>query len=530
MTSQGRIFQIRIELPGSPPGVVLLDRPPYTVGRGLDNAIPLPNAVVSSHHGEFVLVGGTLSYADLGSRNGTRLNGVPLPANAPTPLAPGDKLHIGSIVLTVEEASVPSARQARPVRLEVRTPGNPAHAIEVPRFPFRIGRVPANDLVIADPLVSSQHGELLERSGSLVYVDLTSRNGSRVNGRPAAPGMDVPLHSGDRIQIGGAEILVSIPVSPSDLTLSPTMPPGVIRPQAPLPVPRPAPVPVGAAAPARGGVGRAILAITTSVALLCVCACLAGVAATLVLTTDWKPGTVVSGTPGPSRSSTSRDGMAQVPIPAGAFTMGSDTGDADERPVRTIEQGAYSIDRNKVTVEMFSKWARNNRVVGDWSKDADPRSPVVGVTFADAENYCKAQGRRLPTEAEWEKAARGDDGRIYPWGNNWDPNRVDFGSFKLSDYPILTFGKVWGPAGMNTNGASLYGVLDVAGGPREWTADWYALYPGATSIGFEIPRQKYRVTRGGFRINNYSRDVRTTARGWQSPEEGSPDLGFRCAE
>jgi formylglycine-generating enzyme required for sulfatase activity len=60
-------------------------------------------------------------------------------------------------------------------------------------------------------------------------------------------------------------------------------------------------------------------------------------------------------------------------------------------------------------------------------------------------------------------------------------------------------------------------------------ADWYAPYPGAESLGFEVPKERFRVTRGGFRINNYSRDVRTTARGWQSPNEASPDLGFRCA-
>jgi formylglycine-generating enzyme required for sulfatase activity len=295
--------------------------------------------------------------------------------------------------------------------------------------------------------------------------------------------------------------------------------------------PRPAAPPTPA--PRQGGGRGWIGCLAVGVLALCACACFGGGLSAIIATGNWpsgvdvpivSPGTRVEG------PRTGRDGMAEIPIAAGPFIMGADDGDPDEAPRRTVEQPAFYFDRNKVSVEQFGRWARNNSVAGDWSRDADPKSPVVGVTFDDASRYCRAQGRRLPTEAEWEKAARGTDGRIYPWGNNWDWERVDFGSFKFSSYPIASYSKTWGPVGAKGNGASVYGVLDVAGGPREWVADWYGPYPGAPALGFTVPPETLRVTRGGFRINNYSRDVRTTARGWQAPNEASPDLGFRCAE
>ncbi|MCS6801514.1 MAG: SUMF1/EgtB/PvdO family nonheme iron enzyme [Chloroflexota bacterium] len=502
-------LRARITIPGGAITTIALDRPPYTVGRAPENSIPVLHPTVSSRHGEIIaLSDGALAFVDRGSRNGTRLNGMLLQPGVASRLTPGDRLQLGSVLLVIESAEPDDAPR---LQLEIRGAAIGSRQLEVTAFPFRLGRSDENDLSLARPTISSRHGEFRQTAAGVVYVDLGSRNGSRINGAPVAPGVETRLQDGDTIQIGDVEVIVRFGPGPAR-DLPPTLPRGV-------PHDRPA------SPPPRRGAGGAIAAATATVAALCVCACLAGGLAALVVTTPRAP---LGGRSEPG--SIGRDGMPLVRIPAGPFIMGSESGEADEAPVRVVELPAYSIDRTKVTVEMFSRWAAAHRVQGAWSRDADPKSPVVGVTYADAENYCKAQGRRLPTEAEWEKAARGDDGRVYPWGNNWDPTRVDFGSFKFSAYPIATFGKTWGPAGAVPQGASVYGVLDVAGGPREWVADWYAPYPGAAPLGFEVPKERFRVTRGGFRINNYSRDVRTTARGWQHPNEASPDLGFRCAE
>jgi formylglycine-generating enzyme required for sulfatase activity/pSer/pThr/pTyr-binding forkhead associated (FHA) protein len=513
-------FRARIAIPGGATVVVTLDRPPYTLGRAPENTLVIPHPTVSSRHGEIVALGdGGLAFVDRGSRNGTRLNGTPLQPHVPARLTAGDNLQIGSVVIMFESEG--AAREAR-LQLEVRSPTVVERRVDVTSFPFRVGRSADNDLPLASAVVSSHHGELRDVGGTVVYVDLGSRNGSRINGAPVAPGVETRLRDGDTIRVGDTDLRARFAARERDGEPPPTVPRQVL--QEGMAAPREAEAPARPLpAPPRRGAGRAVAAATATVLGLCLCACVAGGVAMLALTTSWPP-------VGGGRGGTGRDGMAQVRIPAGPFLMGSDAGEPDEAPAHTVDLPAFWIDRTKITVEMFRRWAATNRVEGPWSRDADPKSPVVGVTYADAENYCKAQGRRLPTEAEWEKAARGDDGRVYPWGNNWDPNRVDFGSFRFSAYPVATLGKVWGPAGAVREGASVYGVLDVAGGPREWVADWYGPYPGAQPLGFEVPKERFRVTRGGFRINNYSRDVRATARGWQHPSEASLDLGFRCAQ
>ncbi|GIW10000.1 MAG: hypothetical protein KatS3mg061_1057 [Dehalococcoidia bacterium] len=507
MVAPQRPLQVRVAVPGAPARLLPLDQPPYRVGRTPDNAIVLPHPVVSSRHGEFVALEGGLAFVDLGSRNGTRLNGKLLERGVPVLLAPGDQLQIGPVTLSLEAVTTSQ------LVLEVQVPGAPPRQVEVLMLPFRLGRLPENDLVLDDPRVSGHHGELRAGAEGVVYVDLGSRNGTRLNGRTLPPQTETPLADGDSLVLGASEVVVRLPSAPAAAPpLAPTVPGGL---------------PQLRAAPSRPALRGAVVGAVAAVVLLCLCAGVLGVAAVVFVNLEpFGP----QGGPASGRTRIGRDGMVEVPIPAGKFLMGADDGDPDEAPQRVVELPAFFIDRNKVTVEMFSRWAARSRVEGDWSRDADPRSPVVGVTYADAVNYCQAQGRRLPTEAEWEKAARGEDGRIYPWGNNWDPSRVDFGSFKFSAYPIATYNRVWGPVGANREGASVYGVLDVAGGPREWVADWYGPYPGAKPLGFEVPQEAFRVTRGGFRANNYSRDVRTTARGWQLPQVGSADLGFRCAE
>ncbi len=202
-----------------------------------------------------------------------------------------------------------------------------------------------------------------------------------------------------------------------------------------------------------------------------------------------------------------------VLVPAGEFIFGVDGGAPDERPQRTIYLDAFYIDKFEVTNREFAEVFPGH--VYD-SRFAD--FPVTGVTWSRANEYARAVGKRLPTEKEWEKAARGTDGRQYPWGNTFDP---DLCNSRLNDPKAAL------KVGQFRRGASPYGAMDMAGNVYEWTADWYQPYEGNDDIKVEYG-QVYRVLRGG----SYQSDqfeVRSPRRHYDKVENARADYGFRCA-
>jgi formylglycine-generating enzyme required for sulfatase activity len=225
------------------------------------------------------------------------------------------------------------------------------------------------------------------------------------------------------------------------------------------------------------------------------------------------------------------EGIAEMPlvsVPAGQFTMGNDAGDDDEKPAHTVFLDAFEMDQFEVTNEQFRAFVEETGYVSEaeqagesfsWRTFAGdkPKHPVVLVTWNDAVAYCEWQGKRLPTEAEWEKAARGPDGFIYPWGNEWMEDKANT---EESGYRGTTI------VGSFPDGASPYGAMDMAGNVSEWTSDWYEAYPGSTFHSAYFGK-KYRAIRGGGWFSD-AHLVRSTERSASSVELRNDDVGFRC--
>ena len=239
-----------------------------------------------------------------------------------------------------------------------------------------------------------------------------------------------------------------------------------------------------------------------------------------------------------------------VKIPAGTFLMGSDkkvdrNAYQPEFPQRRVYLDAYEIDKYEVTTVQFLKFvlATDRKPLIDWQyeggnfQETMANHPVMHVSWFDADAYCRWAGKRLPTSAEWEKAARGEDGRIYPWGN--EPaglSRANFGRTGLSGPvrdrperlllypPIISVDKY-------DNGVSPYGVFQLAGNVAEWTADWYDPHyyktaPDRNPKGPEKGTQ--RAFRGGGWIDS-TPSVRPAQRNGTDPNTKMNWLGFRCA-
>lgn len=222
-----------------------------------------------------------------------------------------------------------------------------------------------------------------------------------------------------------------------------------------------------------------------------------------------------------------------VEIPPGPFIRGTNVGGFDEQPPREIFLDAFQIDRYEVTNYQYGQFvaATGHRKAGPPSRYAKnvgkmsgPNQPVVYVSWEDARDYCRWKGRRLPTEAEWEKAMRGPDGRLWPWGNMERPDGANWA--RVNDGHDVT-----APVGTFAGDFSPYGVRDGAGNVMEWVEDWYAEDYYRQSPDRNPPSPDYgvyRVLRGGS-YTSTGGDIRITSRSKMVPDFRDETIGFRCA-
>lgn len=223
-----------------------------------------------------------------------------------------------------------------------------------------------------------------------------------------------------------------------------------------------------------------------------------------------------------------------VSIPAGAFIRGTDHGGFDEQPQRTLALDAFAIDRYEVTNFQYQQFvdATGHRKSGpparyakNMSKMQGINQPVVYVSWEDAEAYCHWKGKRLPTEAEWEKAMRGTDGRLWPWGNVEQPNGANWA--RVQDGHDVS-----APVGTVLTDKSPYGVMDGAGNVMEWVADWYeeTYFKEAPERNPPSPDHGvFRVLRGGGYATTGA-DIRITSRSKMVSDFRDETIGFRCAD
>ena len=240
-----------------------------------------------------------------------------------------------------------------------------------------------------------------------------------------------------------------------------------------------------------------------------------------------------------------------VEVSAGPFTMGSESGYSDERPVHTVTLDAYHIDKYEVTnaqyvafinatgsntdteghelLDMDDSYGqiRHTGAMFELKEDGHANLPVIAESWYGATAYCEWIGGRLPTEAEWEKAARGTDGRTYPWGSRSPTADLTNYNFNVGSTTDV---------GSYPRGVSPYGTLDMAGNVWEWVSDWNDLgyYSQSPDQDPQGPANgPYRVYRGGSWGSNSgfgSRSVRSAKRAASAPStSGSGNLGFRCA-
>lgn len=227
----------------------------------------------------------------------------------------------------------------------------------------------------------------------------------------------------------------------------------------------------------------------------------------------------------PTPNKTAPSGM--VYVPGGDFVMGNDEGDIAERPAHKVTVKPFFMDMYEVTCEDYEKFitATARKAPPNWINNRYPagaaRWPVTGVSWDDAYAYARWAGKRLPTEEEWEFAARGTDGRLYPWGNEW---KSGFANMDAASVGRIT------DVGAYSAGVSPYGIFDIVGNAWEWTSTDLVAYPGG-----QLPPQKTngdrKILRGGCWRNSQLDGTATCRIGYLARSAGDyGDSGFRCAQ
>ena len=241
-----------------------------------------------------------------------------------------------------------------------------------------------------------------------------------------------------------------------------------------------------------------------------------------------------------------------VSIPAGEFVIGNNgrglaegRGNADETPEYRAYLGTYRMDRYEVTNVHYKAFveATDRRSPKHWKTALSAGNPDQGLTYApekadhpvvyvdwyEANAYCHWVGKRLPTEREWEKAARGTDGRIYPWGNRYDVQKANSPQYWL----VKSLKGDTLPVGSFENGKSPYGLYDMAGNVYEWTSNWYKPYPGNHEFNAHYG-EKNKIVRGGSWYDCLSYGCGLSAPSYNrsrfAPAIRNKGFGFRCAQ
>jgi formylglycine-generating enzyme len=227
------------------------------------------------------------------------------------------------------------------------------------------------------------------------------------------------------------------------------------------------------------------------------------------------------------------DGREMVQIPEGPFTMGSGEGDPDEGPVHQAYLSTFYMDKKEVTQQEYDRFVRATKrgkpfipvFEDDQSKIMKPELPAMGMSWSDAEAYCKWAGKRLPTEAEWEKAGRGEGKRRYPWGDEFDTGTANVDGDE-DGFKYLA------PPGSFEAGRSPYGLYDMTGNVAEWVADSYDehYYQKTPYRDPQGPAEgQHKVIRGGSwreTQHNARLSKRFQAKMWRTDST----IGIRCAK
>jgi formylglycine-generating enzyme required for sulfatase activity len=251
--------------------------------------------------------------------------------------------------------------------------------------------------------------------------------------------------------------------------------------------------------------------------------------------------------------------MVMVYVPGGEFQMGSADDEVDgalrlcnetwgdckrewltdEQPLHTVVLDAFWMDRTEVTNEQYARCVADDECAASRCADDHRYSrdeyPVVCVSWQDAQNYCAWAGARLPTEAEWEYAARGAERRVYPWGDEFDCTRGNFDDeIEINSYVVSGRTGCDGyvrpaPVGSFPEGESWCKVQDMAGNVWEWVSDWYGSYPSVRQVNPKGPADgEYKVMRGGS-WNDREHVLRSVTREGEMPQFTYVIFGLRCA-